>query len=347
MVKRKATALDVARRAGVSRSAVSLVLNGRATGNVTAERQERVLRAAAELDYTPNSVAVSLRNQQTSTIGIITDDIVTSPFAGRLISGASRTALARGYMVLVVDTEHDKSRESAAAQQLVHRQVDGIMYAAGSLREITAPPAMLTLPAILANCTDADSGLQSVIPAEVEGGRAAAQLLIDLGHRRITLLTGTLSSPAAPQRELGYREAMEAAGLGRDQQHVHATGWDIDEGYRAASSVLGGSNPPTAIVCSNDRVATGVLLYAAAAGLRVPTDLSVVGYDDQQNLAANLVPALTTVALPHAEIGAAAMSMLLDAVEGKTAATEDKEEGTLHVPCRVIPRASTAAVPAG
>jgi LacI family transcriptional regulator len=339
MVKRKATALDVARRAGVSRSAVSLVLNGRATGNVTAERQERVLRAAAELDYTPNSVAVSLRNQQTSTIGIITDDIVTSPFAGRLISGASRTALARGYMVLVVDTEHDRVRESSAAQQLVHRQVDGIMYATGSLREITVPPAMLTLPAILANCTDAASGLQSVIPAEVEGGRAAAQLLIDLGHRRITLLTGTLSSPAAPQREQGYREAMEAAGLGREQQHVHATGWDIDEGYRAASSVLGGSNRPTAIVCSNDRVATGVL--------RVPQDLSVVGYDDQQNLAANLVPALTTVALPHAEIGAAAMSMLLDAVEGKTTATEATEEGTLRVPCRIIPRASTAAVPAG
>lgn len=347
MAKRKATALDVARRAGVSRSAVSLVLNGRADGNVTAERQERVLRAAAELNYTPNSVAVSLRNQQTSTIGIITDDIVTSPFAGRLISGASRTALARGYMVLVVDTEHDTARDGAAAQQLVHRQVDGIMYATGSLREITAPPAMLTLPAILANCTDAGSRLQSVIPGEIDGGRAAARLLLDLGHRRITLLTGTLSSPAAPQREQGYREAMEEAGLGREQQHVHLTGWDIDEGYRAASSVLGGRDRPTAVICSNDRVATGVLLYAAAAGLRVPEDLSVVGYDDQQNLAANLVPALTTVALPHAEIGAAAMSLLLDAVEGKAPAAEQVEAGILYMPCRIIPRASTAAVPAG
>jgi LacI family transcriptional regulator len=221
------------------------------------------------------------------------------------------------------------------------------MYATGSLREITAPPAMLTLPAILANCTDAASRLQSVIPAEVDGGRAAAQLLIDLGHRRITLLTGTLSSPAAPQREQGYREAMQEAGLGREQQHVHATGWDIDEGYRAASSVLGGRDRPTAIICSNDRVATGVLLYAAAAGLRIPQDLSVVGYDDQQNLAANLVPALTTVALPHAEIGAAAMSLLLDAVEGKAPAAGSTEAGTVHMPCRIIPRSSTATVPAG
>ena len=140
---------------------------------------------------------------------------------------------------------------------------------------------------------------------------------------------------------------MDEAGLGREQQHVHTTGWDIDEGYRAAASVLGGRDRPTAIVCSNDRVATGVLLYAAAAGLRVPQDLSVVGYDDQQNLAADLVPALTTVALPHAEIGAAATSMLLDAVEGITPAAENTGAGTLLMPCRIIPRASTATVPAG
>jgi LacI family transcriptional regulator len=111
--------------------------------------------------------------------------------------------------------------------------------------------------------------------------------------------------------------------------------------------VLGGRDRPTAIICSNDRVATGVLLYAAAAGLRIPQDLSVVGYDDQQNLAANLVPALTTVALPHAEIGAAAMSLLLDAVEGKAPAAGSTEAGTVHMPCRIIPRSSTATVPAG
>ncbi|HEY1157779.1 MAG TPA: substrate-binding domain-containing protein, partial [Arthrobacter sp.] len=98
--------------------------------------------------------------------------------------------------------------------------------------------------------------------------------------------------------------------------------------------------------CSNDRVATGVLLYAAAAGLRVPQDLSVVGYDDQQYVAANLVPALTTVALPHAEIGATAMTMLLDEVEGKTPAAEMPPGETVLVPCQVIHRASTGAPPA-
>jgi LacI family transcriptional regulator len=343
-MKRKATALDVAQRAGVSRSAVSMVLNGKADGNVTLERQERVLRAAAELDYTPNSVAVSLRNQRTATIGIITDEIVTSPFAGRLISGASRTALEHGYMVLVVDTEQDPSRDGVAAQQLVHRQVDAIMYATGSLREVTAPPAMLTLPGVLANCTDSASPLPSIVPAEVEGGRAATQLLLDLGHRRITMLTGTLSSPAAPQREQGYREAMQHAGLGPEHQRVHLTGWDIDEGYHAAAAILG-PDRPTAVICANDRVATGVLLYAAAAGLRVPEDLSVVGYDDQQHVAANLVPALTTVALPHAETGRIAISMLVDAVEGRSKRSPQRQPESIQVPCQIVERASTTKAP--
>ncbi|MCU1574760.1 MAG: degA4 [Micrococcaceae bacterium] len=344
MSKRKATALDVAQRAGVSRSAVSLVLNGRANGNVTAERQERVLRAAAELDYTPNSVALSLRNQRTSTIGIVTDEIVTSPFAGRLISGASRAAQDRGYMVLVVDTEQDSSRETTAVQQLIHRQVDGIMYATGGLRLVAAPPAMLTLPGIFANCIDTSSRLRSVVPAEVEGERAATQLLLDLGHRRIVLLTGTASSPATPQREQGYRQAMDAAGLGPGQQRVHLTGWDIDEGYRAAAAVLA-DDRPTAVICSNDRVATGVLLYAAAAGLRVPQDLSVVGYDDQQHVAANLVPALTTVALPHAAIGQRAITLLLDDIEATGDASAPTGETAIQVPCQIIQRASTGPAP--
>lgn len=347
MAARKVTALDVAKRAGVSRSAVSLVLNGRAEGNVTPERQERVLRAAAELNYTPNSVAVSLRNQRTSTIGIVTDEIVTSPFAGRLIAGASRTALDRGYMVLVVDTEHDPSRDDEAVRQLLHRQVDGLVYAAGGLREIDPPTAMLGVPSILANCTDRHGKIRSIVPAEVEGGRAAAELLLDLGHRRITLLSGTRSSPAAPQRERGYRQAMEEAGLGRKEQHVVETGWDIDDGYRAAEKVLTASERPTGIICANDRVATGVLLYAASADLRVPQDLSVVGYDDQQHVAANLVPSLTTIALPHAEMGTQAITMLLDEIEGKTVsdAAQGMETISVSIPCRPVVRESTGPAP--
>lgn len=129
MAARKATALDVAKVAGVSRSAVSMVLNGNVKGNVSKEAQERIRAAAKELSYLPNPVAVSLRNQRTATLGIVTDEIVTSPFAGRLVSGATNAALARGYMILVVDTEHIPGRDELAIDALQHRRVDGLIFA--------------------------------------------------------------------------------------------------------------------------------------------------------------------------------------------------------------------------
>lgn len=336
MAARKATALDVAKVAGVSRSAVSMVLNGNIKGNVSKDAQERIRAAAKELNYLPNPVAVSLRNQRTSTLGIVTDEIVTSPFAGRLVSGATNAALARGYMILVVDTEHIPGRDELAVEALQHRRVDGLIHATGGLKPYTPPELFRSQPSALANCFDPQDTLPAVVPDEVTGSRRATELLLDLGHRRIALLGGD-DQNAALLREQGYRAAMTAAGLDRHHQRVIVTGWDIDQGYRAAESVLQEPNRPTAILAANDRVATGILLYAAAAGIKVPEGLSVVGYDDQQYVAANLVPALTTVALPHAEIGAIAVDRVLDELEGRGRRTE-----RVLVPCPLITRQSTA-----
>ncbi|MFJ6279564.1 LacI family DNA-binding transcriptional regulator [Arthrobacter subterraneus] len=336
MTARKATALDVAKVAGVSRSAVSMVLNGNIKGNVSREAQERIRAAARELNYLPNPVAVSLRNQRTATLGIVTDEIVTSPFAGRLVSGATNAALARGYMILVVDTEHIPGRDELAIDALQHRRVDGLIYATGSLKPYSPTDPFRAQPAALANCFDPQDRLAAVVPDEVTGSRRATELLLELGHRRIALLGGD-DENAALLREQGYRTAMENAGLSFRDQQVVVTGWDIDQGYRAAESVLQEPDRPTAVLAANDRVATGILLYAASAGIRVPEQLSVVGYDDQQNVAANLVPALTTVALPHAEIGAIAVNRVLDELEGGERRTE-----RVLVPCPLITRQSTA-----
>lgn len=339
MATRKATALDVAKVAGVSRSAVSMVLNGNIKGNVSKEAQERIRAAAKELNYLPNPVAVSLRNQRTSTLGIVTDEIVTSPFAGRLVSGATNAALARGYMVLVVDTEHIPGRDELAIDALQHRRVDGLIHATGGLKPYSAPERFRSQPAALANCFDPEDRLPGVVPDEVTGSRRATELLLQLGHRRIALLGGD-DQDAALLREQGYRQAMNRAGLHAGEQRVVVTGWHIDQGYRAAESVLGAPEPPTAILAANDRVATGILLYAAAAGITVPGELSVIGYDDQQYVAANLIPALTTVALPHAEIGAIAVGRVLDEIEGKGRRSE-----RVLVPCPLITRQSTAPAP--
>jgi LacI family transcriptional regulator len=310
-MKRKATSQDVADLAGVSRSAVSLVLNGRGQGNISAENQAAILAAARELSYTPNSVALTLRTRRSSTIGVVTDSIATSAFAGRLLQGASERAAAHGYLLLVIDTQNDRDQEERAFDTLRNRQVDGFIYAAMSLKPYE-PTASLTSPtAVLANCFDPAERVPSFIPDETLGSRVATRHLIEHGHRDVVMLTGTADVIASGLREQGFAEALAEAGL--SVPTPVPAGWDIDKGYAAAMHVLTTYDPrPTAIFCVNDRAAIGVVLAAATLGLTVPGDLSLVGYDDDENVAPFLVPALTTVRLPHREMGESAMQHLLD-----------------------------------
>jgi LacI family transcriptional regulator len=348
-MNRKATALDVAKRAGVSRSAVSLVLNGRGDGNVAKESQDRIRAAALELNYSPNAIALSLRNQRSRVIGILSDEVVVSPFDGNIIGGADDVARSRGFVTVVMDTERDTARDASAIETLLDRQVDGLMYVTVGLKPIEIPQGMLRVPSVLANCYDAhaEPQLHHVIPDEVTGGREATDHLLQLGHTDIALLAGSADSPAAPLRVQGYRDAYAAAGLTANEDRIFMAGWDIDAGYRGAMKLLDDVSPadrPTAIMCANDRLAIGVTLAAARLGLSVPEDLSVMGYDDEYRIADTMVPALTTMALPLREIGRAAMTRLLDAIEG----TEDSGTGTTVetlVPCRLVTRESTGPAP--
>lgn len=309
---RKATSQDVADLAGVSRSAVSLVLNGRGAGNIAADKQALIIDAARKLSYTPNTVALSLRSRRSATIGVVTDAIATSAFGGRLLQGASDAAVAEGYLLLVIDTQNDAERERHAYDTLQNRQVDGFLFAAMSLRPYETPPVLHGSPSALANCFDPDDGAPAFIPDEVAGSRAATQHLIDHGHRDVVMLTGTTDVMATRLREQGYVEAMTSAGLSAERPVT--AGWEIDKGHAAAMHALTSREPrPSALFCVNDRAAIGAVLAAVQLGLSVPRDLSVVGYDDDENVAPFLVPALTTVRLPHREMGERAMRVVLDA----------------------------------
>ncbi|WP_427015635.1 LacI family DNA-binding transcriptional regulator [Pseudarthrobacter sp. P1] len=340
---RKATSADVARRAGVSRSAVSFVLNGRADGNIAKDKQALILAAARELDYTPNAVARSLQSQRTHTIGVVTDSIASSPYAGKLLKGATDAALARGYLLLVIDTHQDASREAAAFTALRDRQVDALMFAAMSLRSYDPPAQLAAGPAVLANSFDPSGALRGVVPDEVSGGRSAAGVLIEAGHRDIAYLCGTPEMVATGRRLEGFLQAVAAAGL--PPATVQTAGWEINEGYDAAMDLLrapgGGvrADRPTGIACANDRVAVGVIIACGQLGLRVPEDLSILGYDDDEPLAATCVPGLTTVALPHREMGEHAITLLLDAVDGGPAPAGGP---TTMLPCPVVTRGSVA-----
>ncbi|MEV8180611.1 LacI family DNA-binding transcriptional regulator [Specibacter sp. NPDC078692] len=332
---RKATSQDVANRAGVSRSAVSFVLNGRADGNIAKDKQLRILAAAKELNYTPNAVARSLQSQSTHTIGVVTDAIAGGPFAGKLLQGASNAAFNAGYLLLVIETQSDELREDIAFTTLLNRQVDALIFAAESLREHQPHPSMNNVPALLANSFDPSGTRRSIIPDEVFGGRTAAQLLLDAGHSNIAYLSGGHELVATGLRTEGVNAAVKAAGLAPIP--TLEAGWEISDGYTAAMRLFtdDGVSParragspgsgstgstgsghtdrgPTGVVCANDRVAMGVILACGKLGLRVPEDVSIVGYDDDEPLARTAVPGLTTVSLPHREMGEMAVKLLLE-----------------------------------
>ncbi|WP_077490509.1 LacI family DNA-binding transcriptional regulator [Sinomonas mesophila] len=352
---RKATALDVARRAGVSRSAVSLVLNGRGEGNVAKDSQQRILAAAAELNYTPNAIARSLRDQRTRVIGLVSDAAVTSPFDGEIIAGADALARSRGFVTLATDTEQDAERDLDAVRTLLDRRVDGLIYVTVGLHELHVPQGMLTLPAALANCyasPDSPPGagaLTSVQPDEVAGGRDAAAHLIALGHRRIAFLGGEYSSPAVALREAGFRAAMAEAGLPVREDWVLEAGFDIAPGHAASTALLSApaSERPTALLAGNDRAAVGMVLAAARLGLDVPRDVSIMGYDDERRVAALMIPPLSTVQLPLRRIGEEAMRAVLGVLDGGGPGRAQRPAGEpFLIPCRLVPRESTGPAPA-
>lgn len=344
---------DVARAAGVSKTAVSFVLNGNDAGNISAATRDRILAAAKELGYQPNRLAQSLRRQRTHVLGLVTDEIASSPFAGRLLSGAVERATRQGYVVVVFDSQDHPDREQAAVTELGLRQVDGLIYATMGLRQLARLPST-RLPLVLANCQEDPDRHPTVVPDDRAGARAAVEHLLGLGHRRITMLTGagvsttrphTLGNIAGPIRSRGFRATMARAGVTASESPVVSVGWDIDSGYHGAMRILTGPHGrllpardrPTAVFTVTDRAATGVLLAASRLGLDVPGDLSVVGFDDQEALAANVVPPLTTVALPHAAMGERAVELLLALLEGEPSPPGARRQ---YLPCRVVSRES-------
>ncbi|WP_328747080.1 LacI family DNA-binding transcriptional regulator [Streptomyces sp. NBC_00285] len=339
----RATSRDVARLAGVSHTAVSFVFNGRAQGNLSAETQEKIRKAAAQLGYRPNAVARGLRTRRTAVIGLVTDEIATSPFAGRLLRGAMDMAWGSEHLVLTVDSGQDPRAEDAAVAELLDRRVDGIIYAALSLRRARVPEGLHGTFAVFANCLPEDGSLPAVIPAERAGGRSAARVLLDAGHRRIALVGG-LEDIASAERLRGFRDALRAVGLTAEKDWVVRTGGEISAGYEGALRLLDGvpaDRRPTGIVCYNDRVAAGVLHAAARLGLDVPAELSVVGYDDQEHMAAFLSPPLTTIALPHRAMGETAARLLLDAIDSGIAPPVT----TRRLECPVVTRGSVGPAP--
>ncbi len=329
---------EVAELAGVSQTTVSFVMNRVSGPAISPETQDRVWQAIRELGYRPNAAAKTLRTQRSHSLGFVTDVLASSPFAGDIVLGAQHEAWRHAYLLTIVNTEGDPAVEEAAVEELLERRVDGIIYASMAHRMVNPPHNLREIPAVFVNCFSEEAFCPSAVPDEVLGGKAATSALTGAGHRRIGLINidPQIVAPPSEGRLAGYRDALAESGVAFDPDLVRNGNAEADDGYRMALDLMRLPIPPTGLFCATDRMAMGAYDAIRDLGYRIPDDVSVVGFDDQQIISRFLRPALSTVALPFTELGRWAVSALLTP-------GEDHPEPIRHkLACTYVERASVA-----
>jgi LacI family transcriptional regulator len=313
--RRLPTIGDVARLAGVSPTTVSFVLNDVDGSGIAEMTRMRVRESARELGYRPNATARSLRANRSHTIGFISDEIASTPFAGNIIKGAQEAAWASGKILMIVNTGKNQKIEESAVEMMLERRVEGIIYAAMYHQAVVLPIDSREVPVVLLDCYSEDRSWASVVPDEVSGGRTATEILLGKGHERVGFINLPPGIPAATGRLEGYKQALEARGLAFDDSLVTYGDGTASSGYHRAAVLVQASDPPTAIFCGNDQIAMGAYEAFKELGLRIPEDVAVVGFDNLELIASHLRPALSTIALPHYEMGQWAVNCLVEQAE--------------------------------
>jgi LacI family transcriptional regulator len=309
---------DVAKLAGVSVTTVSHVLNDTPQMRVAGETRARVRAAAKTLGYGPNRAARALRTNRSGLIGLLSEEIATTPHAGRIILGAQNAAREHDLTLVIVNAERESGdSHKDDVQTLIDRQVEAVLYATMYHRQVSLPVNLQGLPAVLIDSTDRAGLVPAVVPDEVGGAVAAVTHLVEAGHRRIGFLNNDDDVPATHERLVGFRQVLGAHDIPVDESLIVQAPSETLPGYALAREVLSRPGRPTALFCYNDRMAMGAYRAATELGLDIPRHLSIVGFDNQELIAANLFPGLTTVALPHYEMGAWAIDTLVHLLRGE------------------------------
>ncbi|MGN6128692.1 MAG: LacI family DNA-binding transcriptional regulator [Humibacter sp.] len=337
------TMRDIAKHVGVSVSAVSLVLNDRADGRIRADVAAEIRRAAHEMGYVPNQLARSLKSRQTQTIGLVTDEAASVPFSGHLIGGAQRTASERGYLLMLIDTAGDEALQVPAVKSLLQRNIEALIFATAYHKYVDVPTVPESVPVVVLDGRPSDSSAPTdyVVPDETAGAYAGTARLVEAGHRKIAFCTTATAYPiAAGLRETGYRQALEDAGIPVDPSLTTSVKTLSTAGaLEPALALLSRSDRPSAVFCFSDQIAMGFYQAAGRLGLRIPEDLSIVGFDNQEYVAEALDPGLTTVQMPHAEMGEWAARRAFERIGGELDGLPP--EGYL-MPCPLVERMSVA-----
>jgi LacI family transcriptional regulator len=339
--KRRITSHEVAERAGVSRTTVSFVLNDVAGAQISDETRQRVLRAARDLGYVPDAAARSLVSGRTYILGLVicqpANHIIIDAYIHQVIYGLSEAGRERGFRVMLESVE-DVSQPDAYIHLVRAKRIDGILLS-GPRSDDNQLPALIAdgFPTVLL-------GRLNYNPAffvDVNNQSAAFEAvthLVKLGHQRIACITnGPLQYTSAVERLRGYRQALHQAGLPEDEALIRYGDFEPESGYREMQTLLNVQPRPTAIFVASDVVAFGAMAAIRDAGLRIPNDVAVVGFDDVP-MSRYFTPALTTVRLSAVEQGRRGGEILIDLIEGKALA-----EPHVFLPTELVVRQSCGA----
>ncbi len=334
----RVTMSDVANLAQCSQSTVSVVLNPDSTVRISQDTRERILRAAKELGYSIERSSVP-RTGPMRRIAVVFDDLTVCPEAVIAVDGVREFYWDSGDIVSAYNCHADEAMEERTLNSVLRSNVSAVIYATVRTREVTVPKALYDagVPVVLMNCYSKDRAFPAVIPGDVAAAHRAAELLISHGHTRIAHITGEAWQEVSADRARGYREALATADIPFDPALLVEGNWQLNSGYDATMALMKLKRPPTAIFCGNDRMAIGCYEALRQLGLRIPDDVSVVGFDDE-DIASQIMPRLTTLKFPRHRMGAWAAE--------RAAETEDHAGGyrVVKIECALIERESVAAV---
>ena len=333
---RKPTLKDVAEAAGVHSATASRALNPDTRAAVNAETARRVLKAAESLGYRPNPIARSLKTARTRTVGLLIPDL-TNPLFPPIVRGADDVLNERGYISLIASTDNDPEREQRLVDSLVSRQVEGLIVATARLEH----PLLERLRSegikiVLINRRVESLDLPSIVPDDTSGITQAVEHLVGLGHTRIAHLAGPHTTSTGAARSRAFRHAVRDAGLA-DDLIVECPYWQEASGAAALRTLLDRGAEFTAVVAGNDLIALGCYDVFAERGIACPDQISVVGYNDIPFLD-KLRPPMTTIRIPHFDLGAEAARMLLGCINEPA-----RRPGSVLLPVSLVVRGSTAA----
>ncbi|HFQ5443297.1 TPA: LacI family DNA-binding transcriptional regulator [Vibrio vulnificus] len=309
------TIKQVAARAGTSFKTVSRVINNEQ--NVKAETRQKVEKAIAELGYRPNGAARMMRNAKSGVIGFIADQVSTTPAAIEIIKGAQELAWQHGKLLMVLNIKPDDDSVEKAIEQLLQFRAEGVIYASMYHKPVNLPKDLHNLPTVLVNCFSPTQRLASVVPDDYMAAYELTNRMIDKGYKRIALLNLNRRIIAASERQRGYFDAHYAAGLQVDDAYarnavIEENGQERSITESVVSELLALPEPPDAIICGKDQLAMEVYFYLSTLGIEVGKDIALGSFDNMNPIPQTLKPGLSTMALPHLDMGKWGLEYLLE-----------------------------------